>query len=473
MTAVHVARAQGVAGFERLVAIKVLHPHLAYEDEFIPMFLDEARLAALIRHPNVVPTLDISDSQGDGYFGVMDYIEGDHLGTVLGASAKRGERLEQGFVCRAILDTLQGLSAAHQLVDESGRWLQLVHRDVSPHNILVGIDGICHLTDFGVAKAEVRMASTRAGQFKGKLSYMAPEQASSGHTDQRSDLFSMGVILWESLTGRRLFKGETNAATLTKILNEEVPAPSELWTDLERYDAVVIKALARDPDDRFQSADEFAAALEQTIGREALATPRDVGATVRTLCEEKLKNETQRVADAIQSLGRTEIERANMPRPSQAAKARLSDGFARPDPISSNPPIVVHSGRESRALKLLVLILMLLVAAGFTLLYKSWQQPPMRNAPMVQPAATSPTPTPTSAKPPELKQDGDGDGSEEVEAAKIVKPLRKRKHVRRPATKPTSSTKASKKPNTKPKSTLTEKTPPPEPEIELNNPYRQ
>ena len=207
MASVYIARAQGVAGFERLVAVKVLHPHLAYEQEFISMFLDEARLAARIRHMNVVPTLDISDSPGDGYFLVMEYIEGNHLGALLGRAAKNGERLPRPFVCRVLVDTLQGLAAAHRLSDEHGTPLKLVHRDVSPHNILVGTDGIARLTDFGVAKADVRMASTRAGQFKGKLSYMAPEQASSNETDQRSDLFSVGIILWESLTGRRLFKG--------------------------------------------------------------------------------------------------------------------------------------------------------------------------------------------------------------------------------------------------------------------------
>ena len=258
MASVYIARAQGVAGFERMVAIKVLHPHLAYEEEFISMFLDEARLAARIRHMNVVPTLDISDSPGDGYFLVMEYIEGNHLGALLGRAAKKGERLPRPFVCRVLIETLQGLSAAHRLEDEHGRPLKLVHRDVSPHNILIGTDGIARLTDFGVAKADVRIASTRSGQFKGKLSYMAPEQAASNETDQRSDLFSAGIILWESLTGRRLFKGGSNAATLNNLLNAVVPKPSALWHELAPYDTVVMKALDRDPAQRFQSAEELA-----------------------------------------------------------------------------------------------------------------------------------------------------------------------------------------------------------------------
>lgn len=313
MASVYIARAQGVAGFERLVAIKVLHPHLAYEEEFISMFLDEARLAARIRHMNVVPTIDISDSLGDGYFLVMDYVEGHHLGALLGSAAKKGARLPTPFICRVLTDALQGLGAAHRLTDEKGVPLHLVHRDVSPHNILVGTDGIGRLTDFGVAKAEVRMASTRAGQFKGKLSYMAPEQASSGATDQRSDLFSMGVILWESLTGRRLFKAESNAATLNKLLKEPIPKPSELWKDLSHFDEVTLKALRREPDARFQTADEFMEALESAAEHEGVASARAVARLVRELAADKIEQESDRVREAIGQLGRAKIGEAQMP----------------------------------------------------------------------------------------------------------------------------------------------------------------
>jgi len=314
MAAVYIARAIGVAGFERLVAVKVLHPHLAYEEEFISMFLDEARLAARIRHPNVVPTLDISDSGGDGYFLVMEYIEGDHLGALLGRSAKQGRRLETPLVMKIIVDALGGLGAAHSLTGEKGEPLNIVHRDVSPHNIMVGTDGISRLTDFGVAKAEVRMASTRAGQFKGKLSYMAPEQASTGEADQRSDLFSMGIILWESLTGRRLFRGENNAATLAKILNDPIPLPSSLWPDLEPFDALLEKALHRDPDQRFQTADEFMEAAEEVARLNGgIASTRAVGALATELIGAKLDEERARVQEAIESLGQREMGEALMP----------------------------------------------------------------------------------------------------------------------------------------------------------------
>lgn len=407
MASVYLARAQGVAGFERLVAIKVLHPHLAYEQEFISMFLDEARLAARIRHTNVVPTLDVSDSPGDGYFLVMEYIEGNHLGALLGRAAKRGERLPLPFVCRVLVDTLQGLAAAHRLTDEQGTPLKLVHRDVSPHNILIGTDGIARLTDFGVAKAEVRMASTRAGQFKGKLSYMAPEQASSNETDQRSDLFSVGIILWESLTGRRLFKGDSNAATLNKLLNDTVVQPSSLWPDLERFDDVVMKALSRDPGDRFQSAEAFGLALDDAAGRAGIAKTRDVAEVVRTLDAEKLQAERDRARAAIDMLGATEIGRTQVPMPREGTPS-ASQTYARDRTTGSylhgstsgvlddGTPVLVKSASDSKVLTWVVMGLaaVIFVYAGF--LVSQLLKPPTPARP-AQPAPIAETEAPADS----------------------------------------------------------------------------
>jgi len=316
MATVYVARRRGIAGFERLVAIKVLHPHLAHDEEFISMFLDEARLAARIRNPNVVATLDISDTQGDGYFLVMDYVEGDHLGHLLRSAAKGGERLPVGITSRILMDALSGLHAAHVLTSAAGDPLDLVHRDLSPHNILVGADGVARITDFGVAKAQVRLSSTRDGQFKGKLSYMAPEQAASGQADQRSDLFSMGIVLWESLTGRRLFRGENNADVLNKILNPEVPLPSQLDPALKPFDAVTSKALALAADDRFQTAEEFLEAIE-TASRElgGAANPRTVGREVKRWLGDKIAREKVSIRNAIDALGRNELKPGVLPRP--------------------------------------------------------------------------------------------------------------------------------------------------------------
>jgi eukaryotic-like serine/threonine-protein kinase len=303
MAVVYVARASGVAGFERLVAIKVLHANLAHEEEFIKMFLDEARLAARIRHPNVVPTIDISDSDEAGYFIVMDYIEGDHLGQLLAAANKENEKLPAPVTLRIIVDALGGLGAAHDLTDENGKHLHLVHRDVSPHNIMVGRDGVARLTDFGVAKAEDRLTHTRDGQVKGKLAYMAPEQAASGQTDARSDLFSMGVILWEAITGRRLFRTDSTAATLHKLLHDEVPLPSTVDPALAPLDGVLQKALAREPAQRYQTAEEFATGIEEAAaGVGGMASLRAVSKAVKQYAVVKLKRDKKLIDDALSSL---------------------------------------------------------------------------------------------------------------------------------------------------------------------------
>lgn len=491
MASVYIARAQGVAGFERLVAVKVLHPHLAYEQEFISMFLDEARLAARIRHMNVVPTLDISDSPGDGYFLVMEYIEGNHLGALLGRAAKRGDRLPQPFVCRVLVDALQGLAAAHRLVDENGTPLKLVHRDVSPHNILVGTDGIARLTDFGVAKADVRMASTRAGQFKGKLSYMAPEQASSSETDQRSDLFSVGIILWESLTGRRLFKGDSNAATLNKLLNDEVIPPSKLWADLEPYDEIVMKALSRDPDKRFQTADEFAEALDGGAGRPGVAKTRDVAEVVRSLDGDKLHQERQRVRDAIELLGRTQFAESQVPMPREGiahgsqtysrAGAPAADGSVS-GVLADGTPVIVRAASDSTLLKWFVMLLAVLVFmyAGFLV----WQllgespAPPVIEAPttVLEPPVPEPEPeVGVAEKPVEVADEALQSMKAPIKAkSKPARRPRRRRARPKPQPKAAAST-----PRAKPVQRAAPKSSPPpaKPEvapidIDIQNPYR-
>ncbi|MEM8606486.1 MAG: serine/threonine-protein kinase [Myxococcota bacterium] len=485
MASVYIARAQGVAGFERLVAIKVLHPHLAYEQEFISMFLDEARLAARIRHMNVVPTLDISDSHGDGYFLVMEYIEGNHLGALLGRAAKKGERLPRAFVFRVLVDALQGLGAAHRLTDENGDDLKLVHRDVSPHNILVGTDGIARLTDFGVAKADVRMASTRAGQFKGKLSYMAPEQASSSDTDQRSDLFSVGIILWESLTGRRLFKGDSNAATLNKLLNDEVIPPSKLWADLEPYDEIVMKALHRDPEQRFQTADEFAEALDAAAGRGGIAKTRDVAEVVRSLDAEKLRTERQRVRDSIETLGRNDFAESQVPMPrdgsAPGSQTYSRGGAVAPDGsvsgvLSDGTPVIVRAPGESPWLKWLVMLLAVLVFmyAGFLvwrlMIAPQTVAPPPAEPAVVEPqepAAPEPPPEPVVEPPP--VEEPEAKAPEPKPKAKAKRRRRRARPQPKASSKAESSASSRKPANAKPAPT------PPKTEpvdIDIQNPYR-
>ncbi len=345
MASVYIARAQGVAGFERLVAVKVMHPHLAHEEEFIQMFLDEARLAARIRHPNVVPTLDISDTDGRGFYLVMDYVEGDHLGALLRGAVTKRERLDPGVAVRVVLDALAGLAAAHTLTGVDGNPLNLVHRDISPHNILVGADGVSRLTDFGVAKAEVRLSSTRDGQFKGKLGYMAPEHASTGLADQRSDIFSMGIVLWECLASKRLFRGENNAATLSKILSMPVPILAELSPVLAPFDDVLARALARPPEERFQTADAFLEALEEACasGNISPASPRQVAKAVMEHAGEKVDAERARIKEAIATYGASSLTETPLPRPSDGSSSKTY----RKDGVDHGQDVVTMAARPS------------------------------------------------------------------------------------------------------------------------------
>ncbi|MCB9667506.1 MAG: serine/threonine protein kinase [Myxococcales bacterium] len=305
MGSVYVGRQSGMAGFERLVAIKTLHPHLAEEDQFVNMFLDEARLAARIRHPNVVATLDISESPLDGYFLVMEYVEGENLAALLKRSVMSGSHLPVTIALRIVLDALQGLAAAHSLTERDGKRLNLVHRDVSPQNVLVGADGISRLTDFGIAKAEVNVSTTRHGQLKGKLSYMAPEQATHGRVEQRSDLFSMGIVLWEALTQKRLFRGKTNAETLHKVLISDAPSPSSVRKDLAPFDNVLKRALARAVEERFQTAQEMIEAIERVAPQVGGVAPaRAVSLLVEKLSKDKLSQEARAINDALRGIPR-------------------------------------------------------------------------------------------------------------------------------------------------------------------------
>ena len=270
MATVYLGRIAGVAGFDRRVALKLLHPHLAEEQDVRDMFLDEARLAARIRHPNVVPVIDVGNDEVQGTYLVMEYIEGADLAAVLRAASKQKIPMPTRVALRILVDALAGLEAAHELRDTDGNPMNLVHRDISPHNIMIGTDGVSRITDFGIAKAEGRVASTRTGQLKGKLAYIAPERLSGlrhrnkGQTsgDQVGDIFGLGVVLWEVLCGRRLFKGQDDLETAQKILTQDIPRPSESNPALEAIDQVVLDSLARDPDERLPSARAFREVLE-------------------------------------------------------------------------------------------------------------------------------------------------------------------------------------------------------------------
>jgi serine/threonine-protein kinase len=274
MATVYVGRLTGSAGFARTVAIKRLHPQFARDPEFVTMFLDEARLASHIRHPNVVPTLDVVASHGELLL-VMEYVQGASLSRLLCA---RGQPASYPVLLRVMIDVLAGLAAAHEATDDSGAPLGVIHRDVSPQNVLVGADGVARLIDFGVAKAHGRVHTTRDSRLKGKLAYMAPEQLDGRGVTQRTDLYAASVMFWEMLTGKRLFSGDNELDVVAKLLRRDVTPPSRFASGLPpSVDAVVMKGLSAGPAERFGSARAMSAALA-ACG--APATAEEVGAWV-------------------------------------------------------------------------------------------------------------------------------------------------------------------------------------------------
>lgn len=284
MATVHLGCLLGPAGFSKLVAIKCLHQEFAAEPEFVSMFLDEARLASSIHHPNVVASLDVVAEQGE-LLVVMEYVHGETLAGLLRLSRQKLVPAPVPVVIRVLCDALEGLHAAH-VASLAGTQLNIVHRDVSPQNIMVGADGNTRVLDFGIAQAALRSQATAAGKIKGKVAYMSPEQVQGHAVDARTDVFAAGVVLWEALTGRRLFFAADSRETVNLLLNSPIPAPSSFNTALSpELDAVVLKALERHPGRRFQTAHDFGAALHEVAEE---GSRREVATWVSGLAEAAL-----------------------------------------------------------------------------------------------------------------------------------------------------------------------------------------
>jgi eukaryotic-like serine/threonine-protein kinase len=262
MAAVHLGRLVGPAGFARTVAVKQLHAALSEDRDAVEMLIQEARIASRLHHPNVAATLDVV-VEHDGAFLIMDYVHGESLARLVAHHRQTG--VVPSRVATAILSgALRGLHAAHEARNERGEPLEVVHRDVSPQNILVGADGVARLIDFGIAKARMRAQTTAEGQLKGKLSYLAPEQIGGQRATRRTDVYSAGVVLWETLTGRRLFDGDCAGAITEQILLGWVDPPSKYVPELsEHLDRVVLRALETEPERRFATAEAMAIALER------------------------------------------------------------------------------------------------------------------------------------------------------------------------------------------------------------------
>lgn len=291
MATVWLARTTDDDGAVRLAAIKLMHPHLGCDPDFVRMFLDEARLAAGVQHPNVVGIHELAAEQA-ALFTVMDYIAGDSLAAVQATAVALKRAIPVGIVMRVMIDVLRGLHAAHEACDESGNALELVHRDVSPQNILVGVDGIARLTDFGIARAQGRLAFTMPGMLKGKLPFMAPEHIEGRPLDRRADLFAAAVTLWENLALRRLYPQRTNFEEARRSLattgyRSVLPYAPDLP---EAVDAVIARGLATDLDARFPTAAAFADALTAAAGG-VIASAEEVGRFMGAVARTKLERE--------------------------------------------------------------------------------------------------------------------------------------------------------------------------------------
>jgi eukaryotic-like serine/threonine-protein kinase len=289
---------------DRLVAVKAMLIELADETEFVTMFLDEVRLVRAIKHPNVVEIYDVGDADGVMWMS-MEWVEGESLHTVIAEAGKR-RAIPAELAVKIIADAASGLHAAHELRDLDGSLRGVVHRDVSPHNILIGTNGMVKLVDFGVAKAVGRISeATRAGQLKGKFGYMSPEQALGKAVDRRSDIFSLGIVLFELTTSRRLFRGEHDIDTLKLVIGGPIPKPTSIDPNypvgLER---VVLKALERNPDARYQTAQALAEDLRAYLKSERVVVAQSgLAGLMKRVLGERIEQRRKAVRAALKALG--------------------------------------------------------------------------------------------------------------------------------------------------------------------------
>ena len=359
MAEVFRARKVGEAGFEKLLVVKRLLPHLAADQELLDMFLDEARLASQLSNQNIVQVYDLGKAQENHpskprseatYFIGMEYVFGKSLSETIKRSLELNRPLPVEDTVKVILGAALGLDYAHGKSGPDGRALSLVHRDISPQNILVSYDGEVKLADFGIAKALSQSQATRPGVLKGKFAYMSPEQAKGEPVDARSDLYSLGIVFWETLCAQRLFAAGNEAATLTKVTNPQVEPPSKTCSLVpEALDKVVLKLLAPDPDSRYQNARELASDLEEylhSVG--AFPSAHTLHEYMHSLFEPEIQKETDQIREEIEAI------------------RKLLDSPPDADEPADQEPTVFQAqpGKKSKGLIMGVAALVVVLAAG-------------------------------------------------------------------------------------------------------------
>jgi serine/threonine-protein kinase len=379
MASVQIGRLLGPGGFARTVAVKRPLPGLARDADFKRMAINEARLASRVHHSNVVATLDVVEHASE-FLVVMEYVHGESFAVLTSIARTRGERVPLGILAAVLTSALRGLHAVHQALDERGRPLGLIHRDVSPQNILCGADGLVRLSDFGLAKAAGDTNLTAQGEFRGKLTYASPEQVELCSLTQATDIYSMGVILWEGLVGQRLYEGLTSAQIVGRLLHNSIRSPADGRRDVPAQLAEIAeRALQRAPSARFPSALAMASAIEQSS---AMASVPDVAAWVRELARDRLEARERLVAVAERQT--TPSKRGSgLPQPTPAAA--LPAAHART--VAARSP--ARPRARTRALALPALGLLAGVALGWVAIERFALEP---RPPEVRPALVTLSP---------------------------------------------------------------------------------
>ena len=327
---VYLGVAQGPAGFSKLMVIKMLRPALAEDEQFLAMFLEEARLAARLNHPNIVQTVEVGN-EGRRFFLAMEYLEGQSLQRLRQRVAKE-HPFPLGPHLRIIVEALNGLHYAHELVDIDGHALGIVHRDATPHNVFVTYDGQVKVVDFGIAKAMDSSLETRTGELKGKVAYMPPEQASAQRVDRRADVFALGVMVWEAAVGRRLWKGLNEVAIMHELLTGRIPSPREVDPRVPaELDAICRRALSPSADDRYATAADFAADLERFLANIGdRTTSRDIAALTANAFAADRRELREIIDNQLRSLRSGDDALAPMPKLPSPGGGTPSMSLARP-----------------------------------------------------------------------------------------------------------------------------------------------
>jgi TonB family protein len=393
MAEVYKARMRGEEGFEKIVAIKRILPHMADNDDFITMFIDEAKLAAQLTHNNIIHIYDLGKEDAYHYI-AMEYVEGKDLRSILKTGSEKGYPLPVDLALFIASKVANALDYAHRRMGLDGKELNLVHRDVSPQNVLISFEGDIKLCDFGIAKAATKVQQTQAGALKGKLQYMSPEQAWGKKVDRRTDIFSLGIVLFEMLTGERLFSGDTDLTILEQVRDARSEAPSVKNPDVpKKVDQIVLKALAKNPQDRYQNASE----MEKDINSVLYSFQPAPGPADLAIFMHRLVEASHAASDAQIDAAFAQVAAAPPPEEKKKGKGlviskkeKVAEAVPVPEPVEVSQP-AIHVGEEagkSRAglfAGIGVAVVVLIAAAVFLTRGKA------------QAPAPAPTPVPTTA----------------------------------------------------------------------------